>query len=62
MNPMETFLTRTEGVNAARIAVGLWRDLYTLNYERILGPNEPPEPSISQWIPGRKRTHPIIAI
>ena len=52
--PNGSFLNRTEGVNAARIAVNLWRDLYTLNYEMISGPGGRPEPSISHWIPDNK--------
>ena len=39
------------GVNGARMIVDQWRNLYTLNYEAILGPNNRTEPSVSTWIP-----------
>jgi hypothetical protein len=38
-------------VNAAKIVVDMWRNLYTLNYESFLGPGERTEPSVSAWIP-----------
>ena len=45
----------TQGVNAARLAVDLWRSLYTLNYETLLLPNGAvpglTEPSVSVWVP-----------
>lgn len=45
----------TRGVNAARLAVDLWRSVYTLNYEvlRLPGGTLPPltEPSVSLWVP-----------
>lgn len=37
--------------NAARMVVDQWRNLFTLNYEQMEGPEGRPEPSISQWIP-----------
>lgn len=49
--PTGEWLCRTEGVNAARIAVDVFRKLYTLNYETLEGPNGIPEPSLSWWIP-----------
>jgi len=45
------FLSRTIGVNGAKIVVDSWRRVYTLNYESFLGPGSRTEPSISQWIP-----------
>jgi len=45
------FLSRTTGVNGAKIVVDSWRRVYTLNYESFLGPTNRTEPSISQWIP-----------
>jgi hypothetical protein len=39
------------GVNGARMVVDQWRNLYTLNYEAIVGPDNRTEPSISTWIP-----------
>jgi hypothetical protein len=56
-NPNGVWLSRTpsssdySGVNGARIVVDQWRNLYTLNYETILGPNNRTEPSVSIWIP-----------
>ena len=45
----------TQGVNAARLAVDLWRSVYTLNYETLVLPNGSipglTEPSVSVWIP-----------
>lgn len=39
------------GVNGGRLAVDLWRNMYTLNFEYFLGPHERTEPSISLWEP-----------
>ena len=56
-NPDGTWLSRTPenpsspGVNGARMIVDQWRNLYTLNYATILGPNNRTEPSVSTWIP-----------
>lgn len=56
-NPDGSWLSRTPenagdpGVNGARMIVDQWRNLYTLNYETILGPNNRTEPSVSTWIP-----------
>ena len=56
-NPDGTWLSRTPdnpsapGVNGARMIVDQWRNLYTLNYDAILGPNNRTEPSVSTWIP-----------
>ncbi len=46
----DTYLSRTTGVAAAKMAVDLWRNIFTLNYEPILTPDGV-EPSLSQWIP-----------
>lgn len=48
--PTGQYLTRTVGVAAARIAVDLFRNLYTLNYEAVAGAPTV-EPSLSQWLP-----------
>jgi hypothetical protein len=48
--PDGTFLVQTKGVTAGKMVVSFWRDVYTLNYEQITGPNGP-EPSVSKWIP-----------
>ena len=49
-DPQGNFLTRTTGVAAARLAVDTFRNVYTLNYETIVGPPRI-EPSLSQWEP-----------
>ncbi len=51
-NPDGSFLTQTAGVSSARIAVDLWRTLYTLNFEVIEKPDGGrTEPSVSIWLP-----------
>ena len=49
--PDGLWLARTTGLNAARIVVDMWRNLYTLNYESFAGPGGRTEPSVSTWIP-----------
>lgn len=49
--PSGGFLSRTVGVNGAKIVVDSWRRVYTLNYESFLGPGGRTEPSVSQWVP-----------
>ena len=51
--PDGTFLARTSGFAAAKIAVDIIRNVYTLNYEQLEN-LETPEPSISLWIPPTK--------
>jgi hypothetical protein len=45
----------TQGINAAKLAVDLWRSVYTLNYEMLLLPDGSvpglTEPSVSLWVP-----------
>jgi hypothetical protein len=48
--PDGTFLSRTTNVAAGNIAVDLFRNLYTLNYETVSGAPHV-EPSLSQWEP-----------
>jgi hypothetical protein len=48
--PDGTFLAQTKGITAGKMAVSLWRDVYTLNFEMLTGPNGP-EPSVSWWAP-----------
>jgi len=54
-SPDGQWLARTNGVNAAKLAVNYWRDLFTLNYELLRLPNgtvpNRTEPSVSHWIP-----------
>ncbi|WP_434417947.1 hypothetical protein [Nannocystis pusilla] len=41
-----------QGLVAGGLTVDLWRNLYTLNYQQILGTGGRAEPSTSIWIPG----------
>ncbi len=54
-NPDGSWLARTSGINADKLAVNYWRDLFTLNYQVLTLPNgsipNRTEPSISHWIP-----------
>lgn len=49
--PTGTLLFSQRGLNAAGLAVDLWRNVYTLNYQQIAGPGGRPEPSISEYTP-----------
>ena len=53
--PKGAWLARTTGVNAAKLAVNYWRDLFTLNYQLLTLPGGSPanltEPSVSHWLP-----------
>lgn len=49
--PDGAWLSRTEGVAAAKMVVDHWRNVYTLNYEMFQGPGGRTEPSVSQWTP-----------
>jgi len=49
--PTGEHLCTTENLNVDKMTVSMWRDLYALNYQKLLGPNDRTEPSISQWIP-----------
>jgi hypothetical protein len=49
--PRGSHLLRQRGINVAALSVDLWRNLYTLNYQLLLGPGQRTEPSISEWIP-----------
>jgi hypothetical protein len=49
--PDGTPLFDQSGIYAAKLAVDQWRSMFTLNYEKILGPGQRTEPSISQWEP-----------
>ena len=59
-DPLGHWLSRTPdpalnddatGVNAARIAVDMWRNMFSLNFESFAGPGGRIEPSISMWVP-----------
>lgn len=53
--PGGAWLARTTGVNADKLAVNYWRDLFTLNYQVLKLPSgaipNKTEPSVSHWIP-----------
>ena len=49
--PTGGHLLRQRGINVAAMTVDLWRNMYTLNYQTILGPGNRTEPSVSEWIP-----------
>lgn len=53
--PDGAWLARTSGMNADKLAVNYWRDLFTLNYQVLKLPNgtipNRTEPSVSHWIP-----------
>jgi hypothetical protein len=44
-------LSSQQGFVAADLAVDLWRNAYTLNFEQMSGPGGRPEPTISTYIP-----------
>lgn len=54
-NPDGSWLARTTGINADKLAVSYWRDLFTLNYQVLTLPDgsfpNVTEPSVSHWIP-----------
>jgi hypothetical protein len=53
--PGGAWLARTTGVNADKLGVNYWRDLFTLNFQVLKLPNgaipNKTEPSVSHWIP-----------
>jgi hypothetical protein len=49
--PDGSFLVSTPRVTADKLTVDLLRNMYTLNYETLLGPGERTEPSVSLWLP-----------
>ena len=57
--PTGALLFSQRGLNAAGLAVDLWRNVYTLNYQQISGPGGRPEPSISEYIPSTPKTTPF---
>ncbi|HYO84810.1 MAG TPA: hypothetical protein VES20_25635 [Bryobacteraceae bacterium] len=48
-NPEGRFLTRVQGVPAAKLVVDKWRVVYTENFELLEGPQQRPEPTVSAW-------------
>jgi len=49
--PTGEWLCTTQGVNAGKLTLDLFRNVYTLNYETLTPIGSVTEPSISQWIP-----------
>ncbi|MCY1061611.1 hypothetical protein [Nannocystis sp. SCPEA4] len=49
--PQGSLLFSQQGLTAGGLTVDLWRNLYTLNYQTILGTGGRAEPSTSIWIP-----------
>ncbi len=49
--PGGDFLVTTTGMTADKLTVDFWRNIYTLNYETLVGPKNVTEPSVSEWIP-----------
>ena len=56
--PTGTLLFTQQKLNAARLAVDLWRNVYTLNYQQISRPDGRPEPSISEYTPSTPKLEP----
>jgi hypothetical protein len=49
--PVGGHLVYQQGLVASGMAVDLWRNLYTLNFQQIAGPGGRTEPSLSEYIP-----------
>jgi hypothetical protein len=49
--PDGSFLAETPGFTAGRMAVDLWRNIYTLNLEQMTARAGRPEPTVSEWRP-----------
>lgn len=50
-SPQGALLSSTEGVNAAKIAVDEWRNIYALDYSLLQGPQGDTSPAIRVWTP-----------
>lgn len=51
-NPDGSWLAQTAGLSAGKMAVDVWRTMYTLNFEVLTKPDgERTEPSVSIWLP-----------
>ncbi|WP_245772904.1 hypothetical protein [Paenibacillus catalpae] len=53
--PAGSHLVTQRGLVAASMAVDLWRNLYTLNFQQITSPTGSTEPSVSEWTPSTPR-------
>jgi hypothetical protein len=49
--PGGTHLAHQQGLVAGGLAVDLWRNVYTLNFQQIAGPGGRTEPSLSEYLP-----------
>lgn len=49
--PAGALLATTSGMNASKLAIDLFRNVFTLNFETIQPVGSLTEPSVSQWIP-----------
>lgn len=49
--PAGKLLATTSGMNASKLAIDLFRNVFTLNFETIQPVGNLTEPSVSQWIP-----------
>ncbi len=50
-DPQGAFVSQTQGLNAAKIVVDLWRNLMSVNFRNLYNQSGRSEPSISEWIP-----------
>ncbi|HYF77309.1 MAG TPA: hypothetical protein VD973_09265 [Symbiobacteriaceae bacterium] len=49
--PDATVTTQPQNVVAGRIAVDIWRNLYALTYEKLLGVGGATQPGLAHWMP-----------
>jgi hypothetical protein len=54
--PTGQHLLYQRGLVAAGLAVDLWRNVYTLNFQQIAGPASRTEPSLSEYLPSTPKT------
>jgi hypothetical protein len=54
--PTGKHLFYQQGLVAGGMAVDLWRNAYTLNFQPVAGPGGRPEPSVSEYIPSTPKT------
>lgn len=50
-SPVGQHLVHQQGLVAGGLAVDLWRNVYTLNFQQIAGPGGRTEPSLSEYLP-----------
>ena len=54
--PTGQHLLYQRGLVAAGLAVDLWRNVYTLNFQQIAGPRNRTEPSLSEYLPSTPKS------